>query len=52
MAVFSLATMRLTMPVDLGPYPAVLAYLQRIGNRVAYHRAMAEGNPGLTPIST
>ena len=47
MAVFSLTTMRNFMPVDLGPYPHILAYLQRIGAREAYQRAMRKGDPGM-----
>jgi glutathione S-transferase len=50
MSVFSLTTMRLFYPVDLTPYPHILAYLQRIGGRAAYQRAMAKGDPDLTPM--
>ena len=50
MSVFSLTTMRLFQPVDLTPYPKIRAYLQRIGERPAYHRAMAKGDPELTPM--
>ena len=50
MAVFSLTTMRLFQPVALAPYPHILAYLQRIGERPAYRRAMAKGDPHLTPM--
>jgi len=50
MSVFSLTTMRLFHPVDLAPYPNILAYLQRIGGRPAYQRAMAKGDPDLTPM--
>ena len=52
MTVFSLTTMRLFNPVDLGPYPAILTYLQRIGGREAYRRAMRKGDPELTPLLT
>jgi glutathione S-transferase len=52
MSVFSLTTMRLFQPVDLQPYPHILAYLQRIGARPAYRRAMAKGDPDLTPMLT
>lgn len=52
MAVFSLTTMRYFMPVDLGPYPGILAYLQRIGARQAYQRAMRKGDPGMAPLLT
>jgi glutathione S-transferase len=50
MTVFSLTTMRIFMPIDLAPYPNILAYLQRIGGRPAYQRAMANGDPGFTPM--
>jgi glutathione S-transferase len=52
MSVFSLTTMRLFQPLDLQPYPAIRAYLQRIGARPAYRRAMAKGDPDLTPMLT
>ena len=52
MAVFSLTTMRYFMPVDLGPYPRILAYLQRIGAREAYQRAMHKGDPGMALLLT
>ncbi|MCK8785701.1 glutathione S-transferase family protein [Roseomonas sp. NAR14] len=49
-SVFSLTTMRTFLPVDLAPYPNIRAYLQRIGGREAYRRAMAKGDPGMTPL--
>ena len=52
MSVFSLTTMRLFQPLDLAPYPNVLAYLQRIGARPGYQRAMAKGDPDLKPLLT
>jgi len=52
MTVFSLTTMRVFMPLDLAPYPNILAYLQRIGAREAYRRAMQKGDPDLTPLLT
>lgn len=51
-AVFSLTTMRIFYPYDLSPYPNILAYLQRIGAREAYRRAMKKGDPDLTPMLT
>lgn len=45
MSVFSLTTMRLFHPVDL-------RYLQRIGGRAGYQRAMTRGDPDLTPMLT
>jgi glutathione S-transferase len=50
MSVFSLTTMRLFQPFDLAPYPNILAYLQRIGARAAYRRAMEKGDPDLVPM--
>jgi len=50
MSVFSLTTMRLFMPYDLSPWPNILAYLQRIGARSAYQRAMKKADPDLAPL--
>ena len=50
MSVFSFTTMRLFQPLDLAPYPNIRTYLQRIGERPAYQRAMAKGDPDLTPM--
>ena len=52
MSVFSLTTIRLFQPLDLRPYPRILAYLQRIGARPAYRRAMAKSDPDLAPMLT
>jgi glutathione S-transferase len=52
MNVFSLTTMRLFHRLDLAPYPNLLAYLQRIGGRPAYRRAMAKGDSDLAPMLT
>ena len=52
MAVFSLTTMRIFLPLDLAPYPNILAYLQGIGARPAYQRAMSKGDPDLAPMLT
>ena len=52
MTVFSLTTMRIFMPLDLAPYPHILAYLRRIGERDAYRRAMLKGDPGMAPLLT
>ena len=48
MTVFALTTMRVFAPRDLGPYPNIRAYLKRVGERPAYQRAMAKGDPGMT----
>jgi glutathione S-transferase len=50
MIVFTLTTMRLFLEYGLAPYPAILGYLQRIGRRDAYQRAMRKGDPDLTPL--
>lgn len=50
MLVFTLTTMRLFYPNDLKPYPSLLRYLQRIGSRPAYQRAMAKGDPDMAPL--
>lgn len=52
MLVFSLTTMRTFLPLDLAPYPNILAYLQRIGARDGYRRAMRRGDPDLAPMLT
>jgi len=52
MMLFPLTTMRVFSPCDLSGYPHILAYLQRIGDRPAYQRAMAKGDPGFTPLLT
>lgn len=49
---FALTTMRVFAPRDLGPFPNIRAYLQRIGARPGYQRAMAKGDPGMTPMLT
>lgn len=50
MIVFTLTTMRLFLPFDLAPYASIRAYLQRIGKREAYRRAMRKGDPDMTPM--
>lgn len=52
MSVFSLTTMRLFQPLDVRSRTNILAYLQRIGARPAYRRAMAKGDPDLVPMLT
>ena len=48
MTLFPLTTMRLFAPRDLSSYPHVAAYLQRIGAREGFQRAMAKADPGFT----
>jgi glutathione S-transferase len=50
MIVFSLTTMRIFLPFDLGLYPCIKAYLRRIGERAAYQSAMRKGDPDLVPL--
>ncbi|KAI8658026.1 hypothetical protein NCS57_01183100 [Fusarium keratoplasticum] len=45
MVVFSLTTMRYFTPYSLGEYPNVLRYLQRVGSREAYQKAMKKCDP-------
>jgi glutathione S-transferase len=52
MIVFTLTTMRFFLPFDLAPYPGIRAYLQRIGKRDAYQRAMRKGDPGMALLLT
>jgi glutathione S-transferase len=47
MTVFSLTTMRYFQPYDLAGLPHIRGYLTRIGDREAYRRAMAKGDPGM-----
>lgn len=47
---FPLTTMRAFVPRDLSPYPNILAYLQRIGERPAYQQAMKKADPDLAPM--
>ena len=47
---YPLTSMRRPVPRDISSYPNLLAYLQRIGARPAYQRAMAKADPGLAPL--
>ncbi|MGL3110047.1 glutathione S-transferase family protein [Bradyrhizobium sp. BR 1432] len=47
---FPLTTMRRFSPRDISGYPAIQAYLQRVGARPAYQRAMAKAEPNLAPM--
>jgi glutathione S-transferase len=47
MTLFFLTTGRLYAPRDLAPYPNIRAYLERIGARPAFRRAMAKADPDL-----
>ena len=50
MMVFPLTTMRVFAPRDLASYPAIRAYLHRIGERPAYRAAMGKSDPDLAPL--
>ena len=47
---FPLTTMRAFTPIKLDAYANIRAYLQRIGARPAYQRAMAKGDPAMAPM--
>ena len=49
---FPLTTMRAFTPIKLDDYPSIRAYLQRIGERPAYKRAMQKGDPQMAPMLT
>ena len=44
---FTVTTMRQFGGVDVAGFPNLRAYLKRIGERPAYQRAMAKGDPGM-----
>ena len=46
MILFPMTTMRLFAPRDISAYPNVRRYLQTIGAREAFQRAMAKADPG------
>lgn len=52
LSIFPLTTMRVFAPRDISPYPNIRAYLQRIGQRPAFQRAMRKADPGFTPPLT
>lgn len=47
---FPLTTLRAFITKSLGDLPNIRAYLQRIGERPAYQRAMKKGDPEMTPM--
>jgi glutathione S-transferase len=49
---FSLTTMRYFLPYDLQRCHNIVGYLARIGERVAYRRAMEKGDPGMELLLT
>ena len=52
MMAFPLTTMRRGVPRDLEAFPNLRAYLQRVGSRPAYQRAMKIADPTLPPLLT
>jgi glutathione S-transferase len=52
MMVYCLTTSRAFRGISIAPYPNLRAYLQRIGQRPAYQRAMAKAEPGMAPVLT
>jgi glutathione S-transferase len=50
MMLYPLTSMRRPVPRDISSYPHLRAYLQRIGARPAFQRAMAKADPGLEPM--
>lgn len=50
MVVFALTTMRAFTRRSLADFPHIRAYLARIGQRPAYRRAMAKGDPDMAPM--
>ena len=50
MLVYCLTTARAFRGTPIDGYPNVQAYLQRIGARPAYQRAMAKAEPGMAPM--
>lgn len=47
---FNLTTSRAFGGMSLDTFPNIAAYLQRIGQRPAYQRAMAKAEPGMPPM--
>ena len=50
MMVYCLTTGRAFRGTSLDAFPNLKAYLQRIGQRPAYQRAMAKAEPGMAPM--
>jgi glutathione S-transferase len=50
MMVYCLTTSRAFRNLSIDAFPNLKAYLQRIGARPAYQRAMAKAEPGMTPM--
>lgn len=50
MTVYSFSTNRYFVNVDLTPYPNILGYLKRVGERPAYKTAIRKCEPDLQPV--
>lgn len=50
MMVYCLTTSRAFRGTSIAAYPNISHYLQRIGGRPAYQRAMAKAEPGMAPM--
>jgi glutathione S-transferase len=50
MMVYGLTTTRTLLGVSIDGLPSLKRYLQRIGGRPAYQRAMAKAEPGMSPL--
>jgi glutathione S-transferase len=50
MMVYCLTTSRAFRGLSIDAFPNIKAYLQRIGERPAYQRAMAKAEPGMAPM--
>ena len=50
MMVFALSTMRAFTGRELAAYPNIRRYLALVGERPAYRRAMAKGDPSMPPM--
>ncbi|KAF2502662.1 glutathione S-transferase [Lophium mytilinum] len=50
MTVWNLTGLRQFNPFELTPYPNVVSWLERVGERPAYKRAMEKGDPGFKPL--
>ena len=52
MMVYCLTTSRAFRNLSIDEFPNLRAYLQRIGERPAYKRAMEKAEPGMAPMLT
>ena len=52
MMVYCLTTSRVSRGTSIDGYPNLRAYLERIGERPAYQRAMSKAEPGMAPMLT